>query len=147
MATEIRYALRHIKSKKLVGYWTCDDSVKLDVDEENVWCVDSPEQAEYVRQHSTKYYNANRDTPSHNFSASELRVVKRTITIDEENVRVRLPTHKQFLRGKYGNKGFRKDKGHLKMMLELIDTNKKVHYPSWWELNEFLRLKEKDEQY
>ena len=44
-----------------------------------IWLVDKFEKAEYARTHSTEWYNAEYDTPSHSFKADDLEVVPVTL--------------------------------------------------------------------
>jgi len=84
-----KYALRHIKSGKLLGFiatsnsdgaFCVDVAFTLDLDEQ-LWTVDSRDVAEKVRKESEKWYNAHWESPQHNFKANELEVVELNITI------------------------------------------------------------------
>jgi len=85
----IKYALLHKKSNTLVGFYTTSNSgefctdveYNLVYDEENIWVVDSFEKAEYVRNNSTDWYNANYNTPQHSYHSNELSVVKLEIEV------------------------------------------------------------------
>ena len=78
-----KYALLHKKTKTLLGFYTssnngefCTDvEYSLVYDEENIWLVDSFEKADYVKNNSTEWYNANYNTPSHSYHFDELEVV------------------------------------------------------------------------
>lgn len=82
----IHYGLRHITTDTLVTYYT-QSNVGGQMDTQHIlslsdynypWEVKSPEEAEYVRTHSTRWYSAGHDTPTHSFQPDELEVVKIT---------------------------------------------------------------------
>ena len=54
------------------------------------WLVDDSIAAEYVRTHSTPWYNANHDTPKHSINPDDYRVVE--VIIQLKPVDVSLPT-------------------------------------------------------
>lgn len=114
MSSEIKYALKHKKKNKLVGYYTssnddgdfcCETQYILDINEDNMWYTDTPEHAEWVRNNSTPWYNANYNTPSHFLKANDLVVVKIETTTDMEEVEVKLPTYEEWARVKTKGKG------------------------------------------
>jgi len=152
---EVKYALRHKKKKELVTYYTtsneggdfCGDTTcHLSTGSEKTWYAASPEHAEYVRKYSTRWYNAGYETPNHDFEPGELEVVKVTITVDEEPVKVEIPTVKQYFKMRYGEEGgpSKKDLGHLKHVLKCIDNGEDIA-PSWHEMNEVLKYKKMTE--
>jgi len=115
MSTEIKYALRYKKKNKLLGYYIssnadgdfcCDSQYILSyIEMDNIWFVDSPEKAEWVRHNSTLWYNADYNTPTHEYEAKELEVVKVKITTDIETLKVKIPTFKEMAKWKCkGNK-------------------------------------------
>ena len=104
MNTIIKYGLLHKKSGKIIGFETLSNSdgaycvgVKYELDHyvNNQWLVDKPEHAEYVRNHSTEWYNAGYDTPNHSYKNSELEVIKIIQTINVESVKI--PTYKEYI--------------------------------------------------
>lgn len=97
MNTEIRYVLRNKKTGKLLKYVIqanpedCEGtSLSYTISEygDDIWHVDTPEQAEWVRLNHTKWYNAVKETPSHchNYDPDDYEVVKQVITTEEEKV-------------------------------------------------------------
>ncbi len=87
----IRYGLLHLKTKQLLGFYTvssdgADDCVSVQYildqyeNRDKLWIVRSRELAEAVRLNSTAWYNASYETPSHAFTADELKVVEVTIS-------------------------------------------------------------------
>lgn len=137
MSIEIKYALKHKKTKEIVGYYTspnnggdcCDNEYILSLGEDNKWYVDSPEHAEWVKQNSTEWYNAGYDTPNHNFKAADLAVVKVTIEIHEEELDIKLPSFEEYATYKkilYNNENdyiyrMEQKKKHPEMMYSLYD--------------------------
>jgi hypothetical protein len=87
----IRYGLRHIPSDNICGFTTtgncegdfCNEvSFELDhVAGNEMWLVESYEEAEYVRTHSTEWFNAGYMTPQNPYDPSELEVVNIEISI------------------------------------------------------------------
>jgi len=65
------------------------------------WLVDDPLVAEYVRNYSTEWYNAEYRTPSHEFEADELKVVKVTITEEYDDLNVEIPSFEEYIEKKY----------------------------------------------
>jgi len=92
----IKYGLRHIESGRLVTVYTrsnaghdfcCDqEHILSDLPDKPVWGVDERWHADWVRRHSTEWFNAGYDTPSHRFNPDELEVVKITIIQTVETV-------------------------------------------------------------
>jgi hypothetical protein len=138
----LKYALRHKKLKDLLLYEASSNegsedcnsiSYTLSVDNLSTnsnswWVVDTPEQAEYVRLNSTKWYNADYDTPEHNFEPDELEVVEIEYSIDIKPKEVKIPTVEEFIAIKY-----KKDEiGHYNYLMEMIKEGEKI-YISWYD--------------
>ena len=94
MSKEIKYALRHKKSGKLLGFYIerldYNDAYYLDYAEDIKWFAMSPEHAEWVRQNNTAWYNSKYETPCNSYCEDELEVVKLTIETVEEVLYVKL---------------------------------------------------------
>jgi hypothetical protein len=139
----IKYALKHKKSNKLVGYsicsnsgdFCCDEQYILCSSEEKIWYVDTPEHAEWVRNNSTKWYNAGYDTPTHYFKADELEVVKVEITTTMEKVDITFPTYEEIARFK--SKG---DKHSYKFYMYQKEANPDIGF-DLYDLKEWMREK------
>lgn len=96
VTTELtKFGLLSIRSGKLCGFSTSSNdgnefcnSVNYILEENRgywdygVWLVNSYEQAEYVRNNATEWYNSGYDTPSHNFEANDLRVVEVKLVVN-----------------------------------------------------------------
>lgn len=113
---EIKYALKLKKKGILLGYYTtpnhgdaCDNQYILSETNSNIWYVDTKEHAEYVRNHSTEWYNAVYDTPTHDYKANELAIVKMEIITNMEEIEVKLPTYEEM--AKFKSKGNKDDYG------------------------------------
>ena len=102
----------HVPSGEMVGYRTIsngngdcvDIQYILDLSEKDrLWLVDDPEHAEYVRLHSTEWYNADYETPNHSPSckSKELKVVKYVVSIESEDVAVSIPTFPEYIKQNY----------------------------------------------
>ena len=85
-----KFGLRAKKSGKVVGYTTlqryggysCEPEYILDANiSETIWLVNDAKVAEYVRLNQTEWYNAEYETPSHNFSPEEFGVVEIEIVV------------------------------------------------------------------
>ena len=103
---ETKFALRHEESGKLLGVSThvnagdfCTDVCHtLRHSNEKTWHANSPEHAEWVRNNQTPWYNANYETPSHEYAAEELSVVKLEVETIETRLDITLPTFEEFAR-------------------------------------------------
>ena len=86
-----KYGLLHKKSNTLLGFYTTsngdgecvDVEYNLSYNEENIWLVDTYDQAEFVRNNSTAWYNADYLTPQHSYRFEELSVVKLNIEVSK----------------------------------------------------------------
>lgn len=137
MMKEIKYALKHKKTNTLLGYYSTsneggdfcgDTSYTLCTSGDRTWYADNPIQAEYVRNNSTKWYNAGYETPSHNFKANELAVVKVEITTDMEEIKIKLPSFEEIAKWKgekYGENDYKflmyQKKEHPEIQFDLCD--------------------------
>lgn len=136
---QIKHALKHKKSGKLVGYCTssnrdgefcCDTQYILEINDDNIWYVDSKEHAEWVRHNSTEWFNAGYDTPTHYFKSSELIVVEAIITT--KDIEVEIPSYEEM--AKWKSKGNKKDfdfymyqkKEHPEITYDLYDLKKMI---------------------
>ena len=101
----VQFGLRHKKSGDLLKASieaTCENTVtSLCRCGEQLWTVDSEYQAEYVRNMSTEWYNASHDTPSHDFEADDLEVVKIETLISDKQHAVSVPTKEAYFEIKY----------------------------------------------
>jgi hypothetical protein len=108
----IKYGLRLKKTGEILGFTTepSNDSFsvgtihRLDIHENNMWLVDEPENAEYVRMFSTDWYNASYETPDHAFKSEELEVVKVELTTETDSVEVKIPSVAEFFEIKFKEK-------------------------------------------
>jgi hypothetical protein len=113
---EKKICLKHKKSGKLLGYSvTANDGADFCIDishtlhhahgNDRLWCAHSLEHAEYVRQHTTPWYNATYETPEHYYAPDELAVVEVKIETTEKEIEVTLPTYEEFAEfHSHGNK-------------------------------------------
>lgn len=135
-----KFGLRHKKSGKIVTYYIVpnngDDCYVLDISSEKLWFVDTKENAEWVRQYSTEWYNACHDTPNHSFKPEELEVVEINIIIKAEKVDVTIPTPLEFFEKKY-----KTNPSHLEYLKKLIKEEDSTlsQYYNLYELKEYLR--------
>lgn len=106
----IQYALREIKTGKLLGFTAssneggdfCGDTeISLESYSNHIWYAESAEQAEYVRQFPTPWYNAGMETPNHSFEPEELDVVKVERVEEITAVSVQIPTVKEWIELRY----------------------------------------------
>ncbi len=137
------YGLRLISGKykgKILGYRVSSNdaadfcgstNTTLDEYEDNMWLVDTAENAEYVRQVSTKWYNAGHETPKHNFKPEQLEVCKVEIEIVTEPVKVKIPTALEYYTEKAKN-----DKGH-EYTIKRIKDGENIMY-SLWDLKDYM---------
>ena len=79
------------------GTFCVDSQHELVREGPTLWLVDSAMHAEYVRQFSTPWYNAEYDNPTHNFKADELEVVSVDIVTTVEAVKAKVPSPKEML--------------------------------------------------
>ena len=140
-----KYGLRVKKTGELLKFITvsndgadfCDSvSYYLDVDGESEWLVDTPENAEYVRNVSTEWYNAGYETPkhSHDFDPDELEVVEVEIITSINKIDVKIPTMEEYLEKKYKES----DPRHYEYCMNHLKDGNLMYY-SLYDLNEFLR--------
>jgi len=110
-----KYGLRNKKTDKLLGVTAhsngdaelCVGSEYTleEVDNENIWLVDSAMHAQWVLEHPTAWYNAGYDTPNHDLDPSEFEVVE--VEMKLTPVEVKMPTYKEV--AKWKSKGKQKD--------------------------------------
>ena len=89
----IKYGLIHKETNKILTYsstnndgveFSVSDSYELSTFEyDNIWMVDEKKIAEKAKK-PTKWYNADYESPSHEFNDKELKVVKIKLVIEEE---------------------------------------------------------------
>jgi len=113
--TETVYALRHIKSRRLLsmsissnaGSDFCGETtVSLHESytnefDQDIWYVDDIYNAEYVRQFSTEWFNAGERTPKHDFEPEELEVVEVIREIRTMTKNVKVPTFMEYMELQY----------------------------------------------
>jgi hypothetical protein len=107
------------------------------------WNTTDPENAEYVRNFSTPWYNAGHETPNHGYKASELSVVSIAV-MEPEAIKVHIPTVEQYLMRSYGPEGREPNAGHLKYCLEMVVKGQLTKY-GWHEYS-LLKLDEDKKQ-
>jgi hypothetical protein len=81
-----KYALYNKRLNYYVGFYAtfndgadCAVSVSYELGNyQKIWLADSIEIAEYVRTHSTSWYNADYETPMNNLDAEDLEIRKVT---------------------------------------------------------------------
>jgi len=142
MTTVTKYGLWHIKKKKLLNYMTdsnrdgdfcCDTQFILTEYENDLpWLVDTAYNAEYVRNFSTEWYNADFETPTHHFDPEELKVVKVTISTDVEDEEITVPSMEEYLEIMYKDK----NPDHYEMCMKNLDRTMKY---SRYDLDEMIR--------
>jgi len=146
MSTEIKYALRHKKTKKLAKYdetsnagsdFCGETTVTISGHGSRTWYADYAVEAEYVRLHGTPWYNSDLETPHHcsTFKSDEYEVVRIQITTETEPVDIKLPTKEEYWEWSYGPNGPYPNPGHLKY----LQTIKGASYPSLCEMFQFFR--------
>lgn len=128
----VKYGLKH-KSGRLLSFYTesnhgedcCGDltyRLRLGDGTSHQWTVDDPLNAEYVRQHSTEWYNAGYGTPNHRFNPDDLEVVRITTETEEEVIDVKIPSQEEYLSLRYntpGNKYY--SPAHYKYCMKHVD--------------------------
>lgn len=118
--TEVVYALRHIKSGKLLtmqrtsnadAEFCNDHTVRLEEPygdpedwDPDTWYIDTILNAEYVRNFSTEWYNSGERTPQHYFKPEELEVVQVERTVKTVQVKAKVPTFEEYMELRYREK-------------------------------------------
>ncbi len=111
----MKYGLRNKKTGELVRYESSSNKGNDDCGSETItlsnynyednqqWMVDSPATAEYVRLHSTEWYNVRHECPKHpfNWNPNDWEVVAIKIETTVKPVDVKIPTMKEYLEKKY----------------------------------------------
>lgn len=128
----VKYGLFHIPTNKLIGYHTdsnadgefcVETQYILSKYEDNVWLVDDEVTASWVRTHSTKWYNADFETPSHDFDPNELKVVKVIQIMEIQDCDYKLPDDLELFRLKYEQR----EPNHYKYTIQhMKDNNSKL---------------------
>jgi hypothetical protein len=148
MSKETKYALRHKNTGDILGYsvlsndeadFCVDASYTLHHTSNKKWYVDEPEHAEYVRRYSTEWYNADYNTPNHDFRAEELSVVKVVIETEEEELEVEIPTFEEY--AKFVSRDNKKD---FKFYMWEKEKYPELHY-NLYSLNKMMEAKKKDD--
>ena len=136
--TKIKFGLWHKKEKKLLKFsvsstegadFCGETATKLDLFGDKDWLVDSSINAEYVRNFSTRWYNADYETPTNNFDSNELIVVEVRVETEIKSLDIKVPTVKEFLIEKYE----KSEPGHLEYLLQEIDDGREMSY-SYYDL-------------
>jgi len=133
-----RFGLRNKSNGKILGYYTqpnlADCCVEtqyiLDTESEQMWLVNEPENAEWVRLNPTEWYNAGYNTPSHSFDDNELEVVSVEININVNSVDIKIPTPYEYFRKKYE----KKDPAHWQYLKRELKSGNDIRY-AYFELN------------
>jgi len=131
MMKQIKYGLLY--KGKILGYNIqsnsegcdcCDNQYTLDDIDTNEWLVDSKVHAEWVRNYSTKWYNAGYDTPTNPYEKEDLQIVEviRETTITP--IIVKIPTFKELAKIKY----YDKDRRHYDYILQEKEKHKELHF-------------------
>jgi len=126
-----KYGLRHIIHKELIGYSTHKSGgdgveeihalvISSVWNSKDIWYVDDPRYAEWVRLHSTEWYNANHDTPMNPFDSEDLEVVKINLSITAKPVSVKIPTAYQVYKSKYA----KTDKRHWESLQKNLQAGR-----------------------
>lgn len=80
-----KYGLLHKETNRIVGYDIQSNEGKdccvsnqyiLNNYSDNMWLVNTIEEAEYVKRRSTEWYNADYNTPTHDYDENEIEIVK-----------------------------------------------------------------------
>lgn len=156
----IRYGLRYKKDGKLLGFETernpeGSESVSFSYhlsygEEDRIWLVESPEHAEFVRQNSTPWYNADYECPMNDFDVEELQVVRVITVINEAEVCVKIPTFEEYMEYRYNTKEHKfYDPAHYTYYMNEYRKAKgtgreKEFQYSIYDLNEYLREKKEE---
>ncbi len=90
-------------NSKILGFATSENSggecvsvsYELDDNSGNMWLVDTPEHAEWVRQNTTPWYNAEYDSPKNSYVGKNTKVIKFETEIS--NVEVKIPSFKEVM--------------------------------------------------
>lgn len=92
------------------------------------WLVDDVQNAEWVRFNSTEWYNAEYDSPTHDYDPEELEVVSIVVETNVAPVKVKIPTPREYFKKRYA-----KDPRHWKYLEGLMDSGVEIKY-SWADL-------------
>ncbi len=97
-------------------------------DMNNYWLVDDEITAEYVRNHSTEWYNADYETPINQFIDEKERIIVMKVEvemeIDIEPVSISLPTPKELIKSKYQ----KSEPKHYKYLSDLINDGEEIKF-------------------
>lgn len=107
-----KFGLRQKSTGELVGYeisfndgdFCCNNQYLLQAGSKQIWLVDDPEQAEFVRLNSTPWFNAEYDTPTNDLDPDDLEVVEIDMTVNVQFVEVSIPTPYEFFEDRYAKK-------------------------------------------
>lgn len=129
-----KYSLRNKKTKELIGFTVSSNdgaefasavAYELSEGQENVWLVDNPRHAEFVRLNSTGWFIAGYDTPSHSLKPEEWEVVE--IEMAPKKIDVKIPSHMEIFEILYKN-----EPAHLEGLKRRIKEGAKFS-PSWYD--------------
>lgn len=134
-----KFGLRQKSTGELVGYeilsndggdFCSENQYLLQVGPKQIWLVDDPEQAEFVRLNSTPWFNADYDTPTNDLDPDDLEVVEIDMIVNVQPVDVSIPTPYEFFKERYA----KKEPRHWNQLKEEIEkelgTRREVRY-SW----------------
>jgi len=120
-----KFGLRQKSTGELVGYeissneggeFCGENQYLLQVGSKQIWLVDDPENAEFVRLNSTPWFNADYDTPTNDLDPDDLEVVEIDMTVNVQSVEVSIPTPYEFYEERYA----KKEPRHWKQLKEEI---------------------------
>ena len=146
----VEYRLRHKESGKYLTYFTSsnvggyacnDEEYILDLHSPRTYILELAEHAEWVKHNSAQCYNSTYNTPTHDFKADELEIVKVEIIETETPLAIKLPTVSNIYKHKA-----RRNKGYLDILTFYIKDclkqgiNPDTDYSmSYYDLTEYLR--------
>lgn len=119
--------LKYSRTQNPEGCEGVSESYELDDYSDEDWLVDDELTAEYVRNYSTEWYNADYQTPINRYTTKkdEISVVKVEVTTKVETVKVKIPTMEEYLRAKYPKP---ESKDHLTYCLDSYKKGKLLPY-------------------
>jgi hypothetical protein len=145
----IKYGIRNKVTNKILGFETssneggyaCNsETYTLSEYSENIWSVKYKEQAQYVLEHSTEWYNAGYKTPNHNIDSKQINQyeIVEIITI-VNSIPVSISSTKEMIELKYRESNPK----HADFLLQELDNHPDMKF-SWYDYTEVLFKNEEE---
>ena len=111
---------------------------------EKMWLVDDINLANYVRNVTTPWFNADYESPINPYTSEDLQIVVVSITTYVSTIDIEPITPLQFYTWKFGPGGIYENEYMFSQCIT-PDRKGKVCIPSWYDIKEYIQIHKKDQ--